>query len=423
MRIGQFSDTFIPVVDGVGRVATSYAAALAKRGEEVYAVAPMANTGYRGGYPFELIDFIAKPIPLSKQYNAGVAGLDTHYEKRMERVSFDLIHAHTPFFAGEEAYRRAAEQNCPLVGTYHANIYDDFVEATGGELWAQLTAKLAVDFYARCDEVWAFSQSAADTLHGYGYKGEIVLMPHGVALHAPDPKQAERAARRFHIPKDRPVLLFAGQLNWRKDLLTVLEAAALLKVRGQRFTLVMAGRGRDAEAIMRKAEWMGLYPELLYTGHIHDDALLDGLYQLADVFLFPSTHDCTPMSLREAAVMGTPSIVTKGGAATECIRDGENGFIAKPGAEALAQRLSQILAEPALIQRAGENAKASIPISWDVVMDQVTQRYTSLVERYKAQGRKKRRLATFAQRYPSLKLEKGDLPAPDAEAENEQQQQ
>ena len=41
MRIGQFSDTFLPIVDGVGRVVYHYATALARRGEECYVIAPM----------------------------------------------------------------------------------------------------------------------------------------------------------------------------------------------------------------------------------------------------------------------------------------------------------------------------------------------------------------------------------------------
>ena len=56
MRIGQFSESFLPIVDGVGRVVYSYANGLAKGSDECYVIAPQNNTGYRGGYPFELED-------------------------------------------------------------------------------------------------------------------------------------------------------------------------------------------------------------------------------------------------------------------------------------------------------------------------------------------------------------------------------
>ena len=50
MRIGQFSESFLPIVDGVGRVVYSYANGLAKGSDECYVIAPQNNTGYRGGY-------------------------------------------------------------------------------------------------------------------------------------------------------------------------------------------------------------------------------------------------------------------------------------------------------------------------------------------------------------------------------------
>ena len=51
MKIGQFSDTFMPIVDGVGRVVYNYAVNLAALGHECYVVAPCGDTGYRGALP------------------------------------------------------------------------------------------------------------------------------------------------------------------------------------------------------------------------------------------------------------------------------------------------------------------------------------------------------------------------------------
>ena len=40
LRIGQFTDTFLPIVDGVGRVALAYAETLSHIGHEVTVSAP-----------------------------------------------------------------------------------------------------------------------------------------------------------------------------------------------------------------------------------------------------------------------------------------------------------------------------------------------------------------------------------------------
>ena len=62
LRIGEFSDTFLPVVDGVGRVVQAYAETLSAMGHQVTVVAPMYDTGSRAGFPYELVDFIGTSI-------------------------------------------------------------------------------------------------------------------------------------------------------------------------------------------------------------------------------------------------------------------------------------------------------------------------------------------------------------------------
>ena len=57
MRIFECSDSLLPVVDGVGRVVENYCRRLSERGEEVYAVCPMNDTGYRGKLSYEIVDF------------------------------------------------------------------------------------------------------------------------------------------------------------------------------------------------------------------------------------------------------------------------------------------------------------------------------------------------------------------------------
>ena len=58
MKILEFSDSFIPIMDGVGNVVYQYAMNLPAKGHECYVVAPQTDTGYRGGYPFELVDYL-----------------------------------------------------------------------------------------------------------------------------------------------------------------------------------------------------------------------------------------------------------------------------------------------------------------------------------------------------------------------------
>ncbi|HOS17797.1 MAG TPA: glycosyltransferase [Clostridia bacterium] len=390
MRIGQFTDSFYPIVDGVGRVVYNYARALPAMGDECYVVAPMTDTGYRGGYPFELIDYTGMPLPGSPQYKAGLAVLDRHYYERIEAVTLDIAHAHTPFFSGQEALRLAAKYDVPLVGTFHSKYYDDFYKLTRAELLASIGVRFVVEFYERCDEVWAVSKTSASALRDYGFKGEIVVMENGAELRPVNPEDRAAAAARYRIDLGHPVLLYVGQLNWKKNILLILEGAALLKRQGRRFSVVLAGQGPDEEAIRRKSRELGLGENVVFTGHVRDTALLDGLYQCASLFAFPSLYDTFSLVVREAAVMGTPSVLSRGSAAAEPVRDGVNGLLCRPEAEDFAAVVGANMEDEHKLAALGEAAKRTIPVGWDQVMEKVRARYQALIERCRTEEMKKR---------------------------------
>lgn len=390
MRIGQFTDSFYPIVDGVGRVVYNYARTLPKMGDEVYVVAPMTDTGYRGGYPFELIDYSGAPVPGSPQYKAGFALLDRHYNERIEEVTFDIVHAHTPFFAGQEALRLAIKHDVPLIGTFHSKYYDDFYKATHAELLANIGVKFVVDFYERCDEVWAVSEASARVLVEYGYKGEVVVMENGTELRPMRPEDAKAAAERFGIDTSHPVFLYVGQLNWKKNILLILEAAAILRSRGKLFTVVLTGQGPDEHHIRKKAEELGIADAVIFTGHVLDTALLDGLYQCATLFTFPSQYDTFSLVMREAAVMNTPSVLTRGSCAAENVTDGFNGLLCDNTAQSLASVLCDNMDDKEKIAALGKKAAETIPIGWESVLQNVRTRYENLIENCRTDEMKRR---------------------------------
>ena len=378
LRIGQFTDTFLPVVDGVGRVALAYSETLCRMGHQVTVVSPMYDTGYRGGYPFELVDFQGMSLPGMKQYKTGEAPMDAHYRMRMRMIPLDIVHSHSPFTAGSEALRLAVLRKIPLVGTFHSKYYDDFLKATKSEKLAKVGVKFVVDYYERCDEVWAVGQSTADVLHEYGYQGPIQVMPNGVTMRAAEADSITEVERRWGLGKD-PMILFVGQMNWKKNILTILEACAQLRVQGTRFQLILAGQGPDMKGIERKIHELGLNGCTHLAGHITDSRLLDGLYSRAAVFAFPSLYDNAPMVVREAAVMGTPAVMVRGSSAAEIIRDGENGYLCENRPDDLARVLRGILDDPEAAVRVGESARETIPVPWEKIMEQVTERYQRLI--------------------------------------------
>lgn len=390
MRLAMCSDSFLPVVDGVGRVVYQYADALGKAGHEVYVICPQTDMGYRGGFPFEVVDYAGMPMPGSPQYRAGMPILDTHYGSRIGKAPLDLVHAHTPGPAGFEALRLANKRNVPLVGTFHSRYYDDFYRVLKNEEIASLGARMVAEFYSRCDEVWTVSRSAADALRSYGYDGQVIVVPNGTDPRPVRPADRDRAVAALGLGPE-PVLLYVGQLDWKKNLRCVVEAAGLLQSRGLSFQLVLAGQGRDQDAVRALADERGISDRLTLPGHIADAALLYGLYAAAALFLFPSLYDTAGLVVMEAAAMQTPSVVVSGSAPGERIVDGENGFVCDDSPESLANAVERALSEPTLLERVGRAAGGTLPLPWERVMRQVTQRYQALLQQPRGQKRRLKR--------------------------------
>lgn len=378
LKIGQFSDSFLPILDGVGRVVYSYAVGLCKKGHQCYVIAPMSDAGYRGGLPFDLIDYYGVNIP-SYQYKAGTPVLDRHYIERINAVKLNIIHSHSPFFAGAEAIRVAKKQHIPLIGTFHSKYYEDFYKATRSEELAEIGAKIVVSFYNQCDEVWAVSGASARELQSYGYKRDVRVMQNGTEIRPLDPKAAREIEVALDLGKG-PMILYVGQMNWKKNILRILEAAAMLKKEGHAFTLVLAGQGPDFSKIKEKAQELGILAVTRFAGHISDAGLLDALYARALAFAFPSLYDTAGLVVREAAVMGTASVVAAGSGPAESITHRVNGMVCVDSSESLKNALKELLEDESFAKTLGAAARSTLAVSWDDMLSDVVSRYEDIID-------------------------------------------
>ncbi len=375
------TDTFLPVVDGVGRVVVAYANILPTLGHEVTVSAPLYDTGHRANYPFELVDYTGFSVPTTPQYKTGSAAMDAHYIKRMDMIDLDIVHSHSPFGAGKEALRLKKQRCIPLISTFHSKYYDDFLKATKSETIARAFVNSIVNYYKKCDDVWAVSASSAEVLREYGFQGHIEVMGNGTEQRIKSEAAIQEITARFGLSDD-PVLLFVGQINWKKNILRILESSALLKNRLPRFKLILAGQGPDDKAILEKAQELDLQNHLILTGMIQDTATLDALYARANLFVFPSLYDTFSLVIREAAAMDTPSVAVSGSSAAEAILHQENGFLCEDTTQSLEAVLYEALCDLDKTRALGKKAHATIPIPWETVLVDVVKRYETIIDQH-----------------------------------------
>ena len=376
MIIGEFTETYPPMLDGVGRVTMAYCQTLEAAGHTAYYIAPDDRDHSRfDGLRTILYGGVAIP---GQNYRLGMPALSASFKKQIREIPFDILHIHSPFIsAGIARHIVEARPEVPVVATFHSKYYDDFLKITHSRKVARGVTNYIVRTYNACDAVWSLNAETAEVLHGYGYTGEIRIVPNGTDIPEPDPGKAAETRLRLGIAEGTPVLLFIGQMDMKKNIHSVLRACALLKKEGMNFMLLLAGRGPDQSRLEKMREELDLTDRSLFLGFVSDGELLRGLYSLADLFVFPSVYDNAPMVVREAAANGTPSLLVRGSCAAEGVTDGDNGFLCDNSPEDIARGIREALPR---CREAGERARETIPKPWKAIIDSVMEEYRLLIE-------------------------------------------
>jgi glycosyltransferase involved in cell wall biosynthesis len=206
------------------------------------------------------------------------------------------------------------------------------------------------------DVVYAPSQAIADELTTFGVeRGAIRIYPRGVDTARFDPVKRNGVFKRWQ-GMDAFRLIYVGRVSREKDL-DILCAAfkTTHKALGEYgVSLVIVGDGPYREEMER--ELAGL--PVLFTGVLHGETLAEA-YASADLFVFPSTTDTFGNVVLEAQASGLPVIVSDKGGPMENINPGQTGVIV-PGrdADALAQAMIELCADPQRVRRMGEQARS-----------------------------------------------------------------
>lgn len=381
---GQFSESYPPIMDGVGIVAKNYAYWLNKKYGKGYVVTP-DYPGYVDDTDFGVLRYNSVGVITRYPYRTGIPNLDPSFMKAVRKVPFDIIHAHTPFSSGRIALDIARKRNIPIVASFHSKYYDDFLESFKIERIARFGVSKVIEFYNNVDAVWTVNMSTARTLREYGFQGPIEIMPNGIEYEPPKNKEADREAinRKLNLNRSELVFIYVGQMVWQKNTRVLLESLSVLREKGLDYKMLMIGEGYALDELKALAKEFGIGDRVIFLGRISDRDYLRTLYCRADFLLFPSLYDTFSLVVREAASQGCPALLIENSNAAEGVIDEVNGILAENSAQSIASRILKVLETPGLLEKVGENAKKSLYISWETVVDRVYERYLEIVKSYR----------------------------------------
>ena len=228
----------------------------------------------------------------------------------------------------------------------------------------------------RADRVIAVSSNTArDVEQLFGVpRSRIAVVPHGVSPGLRPMSAAELAEvrERFQLPER--FILFVGTVEPRKNLLTLLDAWAMMRDRPD--LVIVGGLGWHYEAIRDRISRLG--------EHVHHvDALepadLPAVYNLARVLAHPAWYEGFGLPPLEAMACGTPVVVSDSSSLPEVV--GDAGLVVAAGdADAWRAALEKVIGDPDLaadlrrrgILRAAEFSwSRSAAMTWGVIDEAV----------------------------------------------------
>lgn len=166
-----------------------------------------------------------------------------------------------------------------------------------------------------------------------------MLIPNGAAEEEFESTSLPDIRTKWTIPANHSILLHVGSFVTSKGQLDAMRIFYKSGIR--KSTLLMIGNGADHfwKQIIRhpllylKWRWSRIFgsQQVIFDSATREETV--AAYQAADLFLFPSKIECSPIVLFEAMASRTPFLVTDVGNSREIARWGEGGWI-MPGNQA-----------------------------------------------------------------------------------------
>ncbi len=379
MRIVIATAVYYPMINGVAVFSHNLAMGLAKRGHEVMVICP-SQTGKNyirtedgvkvahlksikiKVYPDQIHDVPPKkkvfgrelPRVFYKDSFRVSAFPAREVKKVLNNFRPDVVHVQVSDPIGLSVVAYARKKGIPVVTTEHnqPEVLTDPLKMPG-VIKRPVNAMLSSYFRSRqnkSDFVTMPTQRAIDNLIiGHRFDAPIAAVSNGVDISNFKPGKAKAEIyKKYNLPTDKPIVLYAGRVDPEKKLGLVVEAFFDVLKKVPDAVLVVVGDGVDRIRLEKEAEKLSITESVRFLGRVLPPDLYE-LYKVGDVFVTASEIETQGIVLIEAAATGLPLIAVDKGAVAEVCQNNINGFLCKPGdIKAISEAMIKILTDEKL---------------------------------------------------------------------------
>ena len=220
----------------------------------------------------------------------------------------------------------------------------------------------------------------------------IQYIPNGLDIsrfEAPSDLSATR--NLWNLPSQKPLLLTVGRYHPKKGYTIIPKVARLLKEKGKEFIWLIVGKHTEqlndlivqegVTDVLKTHGEIGIPPSAANARLSLPDDKLIHLYQIADIFVFPSRMETFGRVLIEAMAAGLPVVTTDAPGCRDVVRHGETGLLSDPDdVISFAHHIQSLMEDDALRKRLVGSGRLHVKqYDWNCVVDRYEQLYRSLL--------------------------------------------
>lgn len=309
-----------------------------------------------------------------------------------EAMHYRLIHANF-FMSALVAAEIKQMLGIPFVVTFHA--LGSIRKIFQGEHDKFPAARIDIEksVVAEADRIIAeCPQDKEDLIQYYNAPVDrITVIPCGFSTQEFYPIDRFLARMVLNIKSDEHIILQLGRMVPRKGVDNVIRALARIKKVSVPVRLIVVGGETDdvdpvsnpeIARLQAIAAEEGVEERVTFAGRKSRD-ILKYYYAAADVFVTTPWYEPFGITPLEAMACGTPVIGSNVGGIKYSVEDGKTGYLVPPNdPDCLAVKLFELLHDPALRKKMGENAikRVNLHFTWAKVSQQMAAVYERILD-------------------------------------------
>lgn len=340
MKIGMFTDTYEPKIDGIVSSIKAYAAELKRRGHTVKIYSPKNSLFAKE----EAVSADNTRIPSLSYYAYPDFRLSLPYDPRLvhkiRKERFDVIHTHTPGSIGLLGIGAARLFGIPAVHTYHTHLEEYVHYFPAPETLSKYGVKKFVSAYInRHHAAIAPSRAIQALLKEYGVEIPTHVLPSGIDLpgfaHLKTPHTAY------------PYIITMSRIGKEKNLDFLVHVFTVLAQRHSDLHFIIAGGGpyeKELAAIVQKSAAADRIHLMGFMRHKELFPLVAG----ARTFLSASKTETQGLTTVEALACGTPVVAVKASGVEDTLAGDVGGYLVPEDIELFVEKVSALLTDNSL---------------------------------------------------------------------------